>query len=111
MKQPGCKFVFKQGTVVGTITYQCCGVVHEDGYCRKHHKRREEKKIPFGKRENYGDVTEEEFLRGKTVQLKTGNSLGSSGGFRYKKGVMVSTGSDKQVSLPPDYTLYCTKRN
>jgi hypothetical protein len=90
---------------------QCTKPEFKDGLCSEHYHRRLLKLTPWGERPTYRDVTEEEFLRGKTMLLKSSNQHVQ---YSYRKGQMVvwsnKTGKWSPSAMEADYTLYCVKR-
>jgi len=91
---------------------QCMKSEFKDGLCKKHYENIALKKTPWGERPKYRDITEEEFLRGRPMMLKTSRQHIR---YSFRNGYMCRWFEklqkwiiDKQ--LVADFTLYCVKK-
>jgi hypothetical protein len=88
----------------------CIEPVYKDGACKKHYNQRQRKLVPWGERDTYRDITLEEFMRGRTMKLKSEhvNNI-----YRYRHGLIQK--ENKQgvwvtTNLTLDTTEYCVKK-
>lgn len=84
----------------------CIKPVYKDGLCASHYKKMIAKSIPFGKRKGYRQATQEDFNVQRTIYLKT---MGSYGGHRCIKGIIVKGDYKKPTKIVSDFTLFVVR--
>ena len=87
-------------------TWICTKPEYKDGLCKGHYDSKIRKQTPFKDRLGYREPTLLELKSGKRLYLK---NMGSHGGFRYQKGVIVSDKGETSLSVNPH--LFVIKDN
>lgn len=104
-----CRKRIKESTPLGTVYRMCDRPPEVKGLCLYHWNQRQKRITPWGKRPEYRDITEEEFLRGRSMKIKdrTKHVI-----YRFRDQVIqkqdhLGYWHDTDLNLP--YTAFCIK--
>jgi hypothetical protein len=91
---------------------QCTKPEYKEGLCKQHYDKKVLKHTPWGQREEYRDVTEQEFISGKPMLMKksiqhTRYALRRKQMCRW---VQKLNAYMPDATIPMDYTLYCVRK-
>lgn len=103
------KITMREMGVIGYV--QCSKPAYKDGLCKKHYDKSIHKQLPWGKRKEYREATQEDLNSNRSLKLKNTNAHHL---FKVRDGVVYQFDSKAnkyniKTDRPIQLDLYCVK--